>query len=101
MWALSGNVGIRSLSPSPSPSPPPSPQDVVCSVLLRLRVNMAVAPQLFSILLRHGDSGETHWLQPGFPLTQQLLALTSHKPLDQWRLVDHVMSHDLSTISHT
>ena len=60
-------------------------QDVVRSVLHRLRVNMEVAPQLFSIFLRHRDEGESYWLQPGFTVAEQLASYTARKPLDQWR----------------
>ena len=83
------------MSPLPSPSLPPSPlppsplppflQDVVRSVLLRLRVNMEVAPQLFSILLRHGNSRENYWLQPGFTISEQLQTHCVKKPLEEWR----------------
>jgi hypothetical protein len=61
--------------------------DVVCSVLHRLRVNMEVAPQLFSIFLRHRDEGESYWLQPGFTVAEQLASYTARKPLDQWRFM--------------
>ena len=60
-------------------------QDVVRSVLHRLRVNMEVAPQLFSIFIRHRDEGESYWLQPGFSVAEQLANYTARKPLDQWR----------------
>ena len=63
---------------------PPS-QDVVRSVLLRLRVNMEVAPQLFSIQLRHGDSGESYWLQPGFTVAEQLQEHCARKPIEEWK----------------
>ena len=71
----------------PSPLPPSPPQDVVRSVLLRLRVNMDVAPQLFSIQLCHGDSGESYWLQPGFTVAEQLQSHCTRKPLEEWKLV--------------
>lgn len=61
-------------------------QDIVKSVLQRLRVNMEVAPQLFSILLSHVSSGgETYWLQPGFSITEQLQTHIARHPLEEWR----------------
>ena len=52
---------------------------------------MELAPQLFSILLRHGDEGESYWLQPGFSVMEQLHNYTARKPLEQWRWVHDII----------
>ena len=49
---------------------------------------MEVAPQLFSILFHHDNSGEGYWLERDFTVVEQLPQYTSRRPLEEWRSCD-------------